>query len=216
MAKRFTDTEKWKKPWFRSLKPKYKCFWQYIIDNCNHAGVWEVDFELASYLIGGNKLDEKEVKEVFKKQYVEIDNGKRWFIRDFIEFQYGCLNEKNNAHKSVIKIIKKLGAIEGLVCPYPGDKDMDKDKDKEKEEFENFWKIYPNKKGKAIAQKKFEKLKDSEIKEIMIALPRHIQSDQWQKDDGQFIPHPATWLNQRRWEDEISEKKVVKRETIKL
>lgn len=29
------------------------------------------------------------------------------------------------------------------------------------------------------------------------------QSRQWNKDNGQYIPNPATWLNQKRWEDEI-------------
>ena len=47
MAKRFTDTDKWKKKWFRELKPISKCFWSYLLDNCNHAGIWEVDISLA-------------------------------------------------------------------------------------------------------------------------------------------------------------------------
>jgi hypothetical protein len=130
MAKRLTDTEKWRKPWFRNLKPKHKCFWQYLIDNCNHAGVWEVDFNLASYFIG-TKLEENELREVFKKQYVELDNGKRWFIRDFVEFQYGCLNPNNNLHKSVINTLEKSGVDEGLVCPTGGAIDKEEDKDKE-------------------------------------------------------------------------------------
>ena len=130
MAKRFTDTEKWKKVWFRNLRPKFKCFWQYVTDNCNHAGIWEVDFNLASYLIG-TKLDEEEIRQEFKKQFVELEGGKRWFVKDFVEFQYGCLNPSNNAHKSVLSILEKSGVGEGLVCPSLGALDMDKDTDKD-------------------------------------------------------------------------------------
>ena len=36
----------------------------------------------------------------------------------------------------------------------------------------------------------------------MEALSRQRQTDKWLKDGGQFIPNPATWLNQRRWEDQ--------------
>jgi len=39
---------------------------------------------------------------------------------------------------------------------------------------------------------------------IMDALCIAVRCDQWRKDNGQFIPNPATWLNQRRWEDELA------------
>lgn len=132
MAKRFTDTEKWKKVWFRKLTPLCKCFWEYLRDNCNHAGIWEVDFELAEFCLG-SPLNKEEIKIVFKKQYIEISNGKKWFIKDFIDFQYGSLNENNKAHGSVIHILKKEGVYKGLVCPLDRAKDKDKDMDKDKE-----------------------------------------------------------------------------------
>ena len=34
----------------------------------------------------------------------------------------------------------------------------------------------------------------------MESLEKHKRSDQWTKDGGQFVPHPATWLNQKRWQ----------------
>ena len=72
--------------------------------------------------------------------------------------------------------------------------------------FEQFWQSYPLKVGKLAAQKKFAKLTmSSELLEIIISQLNQAKSNpQWQKDDGQFIPHPATWLNQRRWEDETT------------
>ena len=71
--------------------------------------------------------------------------------------------------------------------------------------FDEFWAAYPNKKAKEPARKAFNKLKlqDGEFADILTALSAHKQSTQWTKDNGQFIPLPATWLNQRRWEDEL-------------
>ena len=139
MAKRFTDTDKWKKPWFRKLKPIYKIFWIYLTDNCDKSGIWEVDFELAQMFIG-KKLNIDETKEAFSKQFIELDHGKRWFLVDFVEFQYGELNKNNPAHKNVIKDLsnrnllnKSEGASEGLQSTLEGTKDKDKDKDKEKD-----------------------------------------------------------------------------------
>ncbi|MGN1370621.1 MAG: phage replisome organizer N-terminal domain-containing protein [Aristaeellaceae bacterium] len=71
--------------------------------------------------------------------------------------------------------------------------------------FERFWEAYPRKVGKGAAEKSFSKIKPSEeLTDIMIkAVEAAKRSPQWMKDGGQFIPHPATWLNQKRWEDEI-------------
>ena len=137
MAKRFTSTDKWRKKWIRELKPKHKLFWFYLLDNCDHAGIWEVDIDLASFQIGV-ELDEQEVLQTFQRKIVPFKNGK-WFIPKFVEYQYGELNEKVNAHKSVIKILKKYGlnkTIKHLPNSSLGtvqDKDMDKDKDKDKD-----------------------------------------------------------------------------------
>jgi hypothetical protein len=93
-----------------------------------------------------------------------------------------------------------------------------KEKDKEKEkinnkvsketymrEFDVFWAAYPRHTGKQDAYKAFVKLKPDEalMAAILSGIERQKQSAQWTKDGGQFIPHPATWLNGCRWEDEL-------------
>ena len=72
------------------------------------------------------------------------------------------------------------------------------------ERFETFWKAYPRKVGKGAAEKIFKKLNPSgEILQKMLdAIEAQSHSDQWKRDNGQYVPNPATWLNQTRWEDE--------------
>ncbi len=72
------------------------------------------------------------------------------------------------------------------------------------EKFEKFWAAYPKKKAKGDAEKAFNKLKpDDELLEtILKALEWQRSSKDWTKDNGQYIPNPATYLNGRRWEDE--------------
>ncbi len=76
------------------------------------------------------------------------------------------------------------------------------------ESFQDFWKAYPKKVSKANALKAWNKLKPNDItvREILSALEQQKQSAQWQKDNGRFIPYPAKWLNEKRWEDEQAEK----------
>jgi len=71
--------------------------------------------------------------------------------------------------------------------------------------FQAFWSAYPRKTAKANALKAFEKLNpDGDLMKMMLgALSRWSKSEQWIKDNGQFIPHASTWLNGRRWEDEL-------------
>ena len=74
------------------------------------------------------------------------------------------------------------------------------------EGFASFWSAYPRKVSKAEAQKAFAKVNPDEtlLATILSAVERAKASKDWTKDDGQFIPHASTWLNQRRWEDEVA------------
>ena len=93
-------------------------------------------------------------------------------------------------------------------------KDKDKDKDKdfppispqgESAGFLQFWDAYPKKQAKAVAKKAWDKLcPDEQLTERIIAVVgHHKSSEEWQRDAGRYIPYPATWLNQRRWEDKL-------------
>lgn len=79
-----------------------------------------------------------------------------------------------------------------------------------KKQFEDFWNIYPRRVKKQKAKEWFEKNKPSEeLFDIMVkALKVFKDSQEWKSNNGQFIPHPTTWLNQRRWEDLSGEGEV--------
>jgi hypothetical protein len=72
------------------------------------------------------------------------------------------------------------------------------------EGFTAFWTEYPRKVGKHAAVKAWAKIApDAALSSrIVAAVVTQKSWPQWTKDEGQFIPHPTTWLNQRRWEDE--------------
>ena len=98
------------------------------------------------------------------------------------------------------------------------EKDKDKDKDQEKDKdvtgakapsrardgrFDVFWANYPRKVGKEAARKAFSRLNMTNelLSQMLSAIKQQCASPQWTKDNGQYIPNPATWLNQGRWED---------------
>lgn len=71
--------------------------------------------------------------------------------------------------------------------------------------FERFWKAYPRHTAKADAKKAWDKLKPDLplCRTMAAALEQQKCLENWQRDNGRYIPMAATWLNQRRWEDEI-------------
>lgn len=98
------------------------------------------------------------------------------------------------------------------------DKDKDKDEEKDKDktssprrrgggdvpaEFTRFWAVYPRKVSKQTALKAWRALKpDAGLVDAIVAdVTRRLETE-WRGKDMQYIPHPSTYLNQRRWEDE--------------
>ena len=148
--KRFTDTEKWNRPWFRSLPVPYRFFWIYILDNCNMAGIWYVDLDMASFMVG-EKIELGKATRLLSKQIERITGGTRWLVKDFISFQYGKYSPHSNVHYSVLKTAAAVNlklswdglppslppslyhTLDPRLDPSPKDKDKDKDKAKEKD-----------------------------------------------------------------------------------
>jgi len=81
------------------------------------------------------------------------------------------------------------------------------EKSKKRESFDIFWKVYPRKKSKGQAEKAFFKIGPGEqlLETMLTTIERAKKSGDWLKEDGRFIPYPATWLNARGWEDEYPE-----------
>lgn len=94
------------------------------------------------------------------------------------------------------------------------DKEKDNDKDEEitaaspptrakSSDFDLFWQAYPKKVGKEAARKAFSRVK-APLESLLTAIERQKCGNQWLTENGRFIPNPATWLNQGRWEDDVT------------
>jgi len=226
MPKRFTDTEKWKKKWVRSLDPQLKLFWVYLLDVCNHAGIWDVDIELVNFVLK-TTLIEDEVIKVFGDKIELLDGGRKWYIPSFIDFQYNNeLNPGNKVHKSVLNLLNKEGAYKGLVRGMQASKDKDKDKikDKVKEkqykpDFQEVWDKYPSKDGRKAAERHFEATVCTEEDFINInkALNNyliHLKTNDWKKPKN-----GSTWFNNWKdwvdWKEPEGEKDAINRKIFR-
>jgi hypothetical protein len=105
MAKRFTDTSKWRDKWFRGLNPSEKVLFLYLVDNCDNAGFIEIDYELWAFQIG---VEESDVENAFPSLKKVVEKVGEWcWISTFLHHQKNLpLNPGNNAHKQIISLLE--------------------------------------------------------------------------------------------------------------
>lgn len=132
---------------------------------------------------------------VHGKQYLEVcDFGqqKRTDSKypDPKDADSSCDHLPANVHLGV----SVFGVVSGVVSSSPRGDAL----------FDEFWKAYPNKVGKDAAHKAFDKRKVTrELLDLMLkAVEEQKRLPQWMAENGKFIPHPSTWLNEGRWMDE--------------
>jgi hypothetical protein len=173
------------------------------------------------YLAKTAKLTDEEVGRLFRAlmQYhatgEEVDvTGRESIAFDFIredidrtDKAYKAKCETNRANR--INAINNERQRSSTVVNVRPQKEKEKEKNKENISFARFWTAYPRKVNKPSAQRAFNKLNpdDALLETMLTAIEKQKASKQWQ--DAQYIPHPATWLNGRRWEDDLPAAKVV-------
>jgi hypothetical protein len=111
MAKRFTDSTKWNDDWFFNLKNEEKLAWIYILDTCDHAGIWKKNLRLLNFQVGSTFVED-DLKRIFSGKIFEIND--KWFIPNFIKFQYGktFLTSNTPAVKSARELLLDTGFIQ--------------------------------------------------------------------------------------------------------
>ncbi len=223
MAKRFTDTNKWDKAWFRKLPIKYKAFWFFILDRCDHAGVWDIDLDSAKHFTGAS-FDMEGILSYFQGKIMQADND-HLVIIPFTSFQYGSVQFGSKCAKSAHKRLCSLGIDlnlldpiffnennsdltlkEPLANPYVRVKDKDKDKDNINI-LNNYvsiiYGIYPRKAGKKRGVAIIEKtIKTAEQQEnLKKAVENYAEYCKTQATEEKFIKHFSTFMGE--WEDWI-------------
>jgi len=142
VAKRFIDSELFRKEWFRKLSPKLKCAWIFMILESEESGEFHVDLESLNFHVG-QKIDLNELIESITKsdpkRILTLEENKLW-ISKLISFQYKNLSFACSAHKPIIFKLKKLlteypslSLNEALPKGYQSLKEMEEEEEKEKE-----------------------------------------------------------------------------------
>lgn len=104
-----------------------------------------------------------------------------------------------------------------VICPDSKKENGSVEKEKLECRFMRFWEKYPKKEGKGAAEKIFYRIKpdDDLLNRMLNAIELHKVLKRWErKENYQYIPHPSTWLNGKRWEDDHSGSSVLSRDHL--
>ena len=201
-----------------------KLLWRYYLDE----KPLEDDCEMLAFAV---RSDEKTVRLLLRHFFVLTDDGWRQarcdkVIQDYHEKSHKASDSakarwnKANAMRTHTERNADEPKNDANHKPIPKNQEpINKPPKPPKGEcglFLKFWRAYPKKVAKDSAQKAFEKRKvDHELLETMLnALAKQKISEAWTKENGQFVPNPATWLNGGRWMDEVESTTAYKPSSI--
>jgi hypothetical protein len=219
MAKRFTDSKKWRNEWFRTLPLKAKLAWVYLCDECESHGVIKMDYGLASFQLDF-KIDRLILSEWFRDK-LHFMNDENILIVQFFEFQYGESKDSWSAKYRAKEKLEAMGfSIENnkLIIPpshsTPTVVDggatclirvrvnkKEESEEKTNSDFEAFYSLYPRKVKRTAADKAYRR----EIRagashdEIINVLGAYKTFCAKEKKEDRFIVHPSTFLGE--WND---------------
>lgn len=212
----------WTDSYIENLDPIEKLLFIYLLTNplCNIAGIYQIQTKRIAFEIG---IDKEMVEKLLKRL---VDDGKIIRHHDWLLIVNHAKHQsfKNpNVTAGIKRIIEELPAevkalkgFESLAhftllnltllnstLPNVPREEKVQLVEKDTNGFDKFWSEYPKKVGKAVAEKSWYKV-NPPLTEVLTAIDVQKTTDQWTKDKGKFIPNPATWINQKRWEDEVT------------
>jgi hypothetical protein len=193
--------------------PKLLTFWIYCLLKATHepfkakAGYQEVQLEPGQFIFGLHKASEESFLSIQTIRTC-LDTLRRW----------GNITVKSTNKFSIISIMNwdvyqcgELGSNKPLTNKQQTTNNIQEYKEQKNKyfcaRFDLFYKSYPKRRARRDAEKAWIKLNPDEslVEVIRASLAKHKDSQDWQKDGGRYIPLPASWLNGRRWEDDLGD-----------
>ena len=210
MSKRFIDTGIFDDDWFMDLSKEAKLLWIYCITKCDHAGLIKINPKLC-----GIQTDIKDLDGTIKQlgnRLVTVSE-RLYFIPKFIEFQYpGFPNSKVRQQQSAVEILQKHNLFDEnkltisklLTNSYGNDNDNVNVIEGGVGEtinipFETFWNLYGKKQDRIKCEGKWKRLSNKDRNACIDAIPAYVKST----PDIQYRKNPATYLNNKSWENEV-------------
>ena len=220
---RKVHTSFWSDSFTSDLSVDQKLFYLYLLTNerTRQCGVYEITKKQISFDLGYS-IDKVSILLKYfigtgKIRYNE--NTKELAIGNWLKYNSSTSPKVKSCIDKEFKLVKDTVLIEYVKSMDTQSQEEQEEEEQEEEqeqkeiniEFSKFWNLYNKKVGdKNKIEKKWNKLKDDERQKIIDTLPNFLNSIK----DKQYLPYPETYLNNKRWQDEINTTELKKEYTL--
>lgn len=204
----------WTDSYVENLDPIEKLLFIYLLTNplCNIAGIYQIQPKRIAFEIGIEREMVEKLLGRFQKDGKILRHNEWILIVNHAKHQaFSNPNVTAGIKRIIEELPPEVKALKGferlshftlLNLTLPNSTLLNSTSES-KDWFSIFWEAYPKKIGKGSAEKAWAKLKP-DLAVVLSAIEEQKKSKQWSENDGKYIPHPTTWLNQKRWEDEVA------------
>lgn len=217
----FVHTRFWQDSYVSELDPIEKLLFLYSITSpaLGLTGMYEAPLRFIAFETGIDREMVLKIYERFRKDK-KIIYYEGWVcVINYVKYQsfkgpklaIAIQRELNVIPSHILSFFEKNGYPMDTLSILSRDRDRDRERERKgnsnkkfQESFAKFWKVYPRKVSKTTAEKSWNKLKPSPslVEKILADVNQKANSESWTKDGRRFCPHPSTYINQKRWEDE--------------
>lgn len=168
----------------------------------------------------GTLVNRRMVRDEIKRIACEKAGKKGWQIKRAKQANNSQLSLTLQQALSVVPVPDPVPLPktkeEEIKTPPPVSEDAPAKPVRYSEDFEAFWSAYPRHMAKGDAWKAWKAAPRPPIAEILATLALARQSKEWNKDGGDFIPYPATWVRAHGWNDEYTPAEAAKKSRTSL
>ena len=207
-----------------TLKPNAKLLYGEITALCNQKGYcWASNSYFANLYNVSKETVSRWISLLIKRGYLHIeviyDDKKKCIaerriylttaidknVNTYCQKSQYPIDEKINrvSSKKSIPIDEKVKENNTVNNTSNNKKNNTANTSKIKDDFARLWALYPNKKGKHLAEKAYEKAVKNGVSNDVIEKAIHAFVDECRRNrtESRYIPHGGTWFNQERWND---------------
>ena len=205
-------TSFWSDPFIQDLDNDHRLFYLYLLTNerTKQCGIYEISKKQMAFELGYSIDRVSKLLAYFIKvgKILYSETTKEVALKNWLKYNGSTSPKVVSCIKSELCVVKDRVLIEyvnGMYTASQEEQEQEQEEEQDKNDlypFQHFWDLYKRKGTKATAEKAFNKLRNDEKELLLTFIPKYIQNH---KDAGkmEFIPHFTTFINQKRWNDEL-------------
>jgi hypothetical protein len=206
-------TSFWSDPFIQDLDNDHRLFYLYLLTNekTKQCGIYEISKKQIAFELGYSIDKVSKLLAYFIKtgKILYSDETKEVALKNWMKYNGSTSPKVVSCIKSELCMVKDRVLIEYVNGMYIAsqeeeeqEQEEEQDKEQDQESFERVWNMYGKKGIKETSKKAFNKISKKDVELILTHIPKYIEAHR-KAEKMEYLPHFSTYINQKRWNDEL-------------